>query len=477
MKKTAIVLCTLCFAFHVWGQSKTWMSPTDTKDIRKMVFEGDSVLRIVSSEGFGKFTPKYSSFKVGQINSTWVQCADLQNFSFTGFGASGNRLIAGVPPWGATSEDYLALSTDDGTSWTVVDTIPVNNHSPGFHFWINTTVRIFAYGGNIFAGIGGGLSGSLYLSTDSGMSWTEPDSGFLENINGFAAIGGTIFVGTDDGVFLSTDNGTSWSPANTGMTHQVMGLAVIGTSLFAGTPLAGVFLSTNNGASWSAVDTGLTNVHIYDLAAIGSTIFAGAFQFPGDSTGGVFVSTNNGANWNVADTGLTTHTINALIANGTNLYVGTNSGVYTSSDYGTRWIDISSGTPFGSIGALSLAVSDSFLLAGTSENGVWRYPLSQLKTDVKNGQGQIPSDFALKQNYPNPFNPKTVISYELPVSRFVNLEVYDVLGREIRMLVSERQSAGTHSVTFNAGGLSSGVYFYRLTAGSYGDTKKLILAK
>ena len=245
-------------------------------------------------------------------DAQWVQSKGLQNLSFTGFGSRGNRLIAGVPGWGGPSADCVFISTNEGASWTAIDTIPVNDHSPGIPLEVMTRVEIFAHGGNIFAGIGGGLSGSLYLSTDSGISWTEPDSGFLENINRFAMIGGTLFAGTDDGVFLSTNNGTSWSPANTGMTHQVMGLAVIGTNLFAGTPLAGVFLSTDNGTSWSAVDTGLTNVHIYDLAVIGSTIFAGAFQFANDSTGGVFASTNNGATWNISNTGLTTHSINVI---------------------------------------------------------------------------------------------------------------------------------------------------------------------
>lgn len=88
-----------------------------------------------------------------------------------------------------------------------------------------------------------------------------------------------------------------------------------------------------------------------------------------------------------------------------------------------------------------------------------------------------PLRFSLDQNFPNPFNPTTVISYQLPVNSMVTLKVYDVLGREVKTLVSERQAAGTHPVTFDAGNLPSGVYFCRLEVGTYSATKKLLLLK
>ena len=95
----------------------------------------------------------------------------------------------------------------------------------------------------------------------------------------------------------------------------------------------------------------------------------------------------------------------------------------------------------------------------------------------KNKNDLLPSNYSLSQNYPNPFNPTTVISYQLPTFSNVILKVYDVLGREVGTLVNERQIAGSHSATFNASRLSSGVYFYRLQAGSYNATKKLLLMK
>jgi hypothetical protein len=83
----------------------------------------------------------------------------------------------------------------------------------------------------------------------------------------------------------------------------------------------------------------------------------------------------------------------------------------------------------------------------------------------------------LAQNYPNPFNPATTITYELPIASQVTLSVYDVLGREVSVLVNGRKNAGVHEVKFDGVNLPSGVYFYRLQAGDFCQSKKLVLLK
>ena len=83
----------------------------------------------------------------------------------------------------------------------------------------------------------------------------------------------------------------------------------------------------------------------------------------------------------------------------------------------------------------------------------------------------------MNQNYPNPFNPSTTIKFELPQSAIVRLSVYDMLGREVSVLVNERRNAGVHEVKFDGSNLASGVYFYRLTAGDFVQSKKLVLVK
>jgi len=89
----------------------------------------------------------------------------------------------------------------------------------------------------------------------------------------------------------------------------------------------------------------------------------------------------------------------------------------------------------------------------------------------------IPEQFSLSQNFPNPFNPSTMINYQLPISSFVTLKVYDVLGKEIAELVNETKEAGNYSVKFDASKLSSGMYIYKLTSDKFTEVKKMILVK
>jgi hypothetical protein len=105
---------------------------------------------------------------------------------------------------------------------------------------------------------------------------------------------------------------------------------------------------------------------------------------------------------------------------------------------------------------------------------VWRFTVTA--TDVHDGN-PVPKEFALCQNHPNPFNPSTTIEYALPRGSYVVLKVFDMLGREVATAVDEREEAGYKSVHFDAGGLSSGVYFYRLQAGGFVQTKRLLLIR
>jgi hypothetical protein len=89
----------------------------------------------------------------------------------------------------------------------------------------------------------------------------------------------------------------------------------------------------------------------------------------------------------------------------------------------------------------------------------------------------LPDKFTLYQNYPNPFNPSTIIKYEIASESKVKLQVFDILGNEIKILVNENQKAGSYSVDFHAGNLASGIYFYRLTTENYTDAKPMVLIK
>ncbi|MBI3194568.1 MAG: T9SS type A sorting domain-containing protein, partial [Ignavibacteriae bacterium] len=135
------------------------------------------------------------------------------------------------------------------------------------------------------------------------------------------------------------------------------------------------------------------------------------------------------------------------------------------------------------------STSSFYRLVTTDIHGSRSIPSPQaslLITDVNEENAELPLNYELGQNYPNPFNPSTVIRYQLPVASWVMVKVYNVLGEEVVTLVDGIQEAGFKSVEFSAkGGLPSGVYVYRLTAGdpstgavqTFSDVKRLLLLK
>jgi photosystem II stability/assembly factor-like uncharacterized protein len=368
-------------------------------------------------------------------------------------------------------------------------------------------------GMNIFAGTTGGI----FLSTDNGKSWSGVYSGLTNSFtNALALSGSNLFAATSEGVFLSTNNGTNWTYANSGMPYydgySVLALAAIGANIFAAKPNCGVFLSTNNGASWTDVNSNLTNNLINCLLASGTNLFAGDYQ------GGIHLSTNSGTSWTDINTGLRGNQILTMAENGNTILVGSYSGgAFRTTDNGASWADINSGLSYSyTVNAFavsgkniftltgdgkvyyspnngtnwivvnpdwsepsfySLAVSDMYLFVGTDKKGIWRYPLSKVNTSVLFSSSKVPSKFILEQNYPNPFNPSTKISYVVPVLSNVKVVVYDRLGREVETLIDKEHQPGYYDIDFNADKLASGVYFYRIQAGTFVETKKMVLLK
>jgi uncharacterized delta-60 repeat protein len=134
--------------------------------------------------------------------------------------------------------------------------------------------------------------------------------------------------------------------------------------------------------------------------------------------------------------------------------------------------------------AVALQNDGKIVLAGDTKNLYTQHEFSLARilpqensVSVKAQPSSLPGKFELMQNYPNPFNPTTTISFSIPSKSFVSLKVYDLLGREAARLVDEVKDVGDYNVTFNAGKLASGVYFYRLQAGNYSEIKKLMLIK
>jgi hypothetical protein len=155
--------------------------------------------------------------------------------------------------------------------------------------------------------------------------------------------------------------------------------------------------------------------------------------------------------------------------------VGYNGIILRTTDGGTSWAAQSSGTTYNLFGVSFIdsyngtAVGDAGTILRTTTGGYTFVEEERIDN--------IPSDFYLSYNFPNPFNPSTKIRFSVPHTSIVVIEVFDILGNEIETLVNEEKQTGTYEITWYAEQVPSGVYFYRLQAGEFIETKKMLFLR
>ena len=357
--------------------------------------------------------------------------------------------------FGGTWNDGVFYSSNNGDDW-----IQRNN---GLGSLIVQSL-VTKSGGIVFAGAYG-----VFKSTNNGINWSQT-SLTNEYILSFAINSdGHIFASAYKSIFRSTDNGDNWVEVSNGFTNlDIRSLAINPNGhIFAGVNGDGVFRSTDNGDTWSKINNGLSSRSVRALAINSSgTMFCGAWKY-------VFRSTDNGDTW--IQTSLNGYFVSsiAIDSNGY-IYVGDRIyGAFYSIDNGENWYEINNGLTYNSIS--SLAISSDYIFSGIVYGGVFRRINSP--TSVDNTENLFPETFSLSQNYPNPFNPSTKIQYSVNSTQKVTLKVYDLLGREIATLLNEEKAAGNYEVVFDGSALPSGIYFYKLQAGNFIETKKMVLLK
>ncbi len=163
-----------------------------------------------------------------------------------------------------------------------------------------------------------------------------------------------------------------------------------------------------------------------------------------------------------------------------------NAGAYNKVIDANQWIAegslLKNNQVYGTVQFSSLPIGDSYgpvliCKLGDGSDILLHNLISPFITDVQEDDLKIPQEYSLEQNYPNPFNPTTTINYSIPDQTHVSLKVFDVLGRELEVLVNKEQPQGNYEVEFNASSLTSGVYFYKIEAGDFVDTKKMVLLR
>lgn len=328
--------------------------------------------------------------------------------------------------------------------------------------------------GNVFAA---NISNGLMKSTNGGQNWTNvPVSVFGSHSVESVACGknGFVYAGCiNGGVFRSTDYGSTF-PVNVINTLTIVTLAVDRFNpniIYAGAssgspPNYGFYRSTDAGLTFS------TNLNPFNIWGVAEKSNGHLYTITTSSPYPFHKSTNGGLNWAMQCT-LSSAKRGMCLDISEDFYVSGNGGVFKSTDDGMTFINFN----FTYTSNQIICFQNKILVAasGTSNGGVYIY--SDTLVSIKENQNKAPKKFTLYQNYPNPFNPETIIEYDLNITANVLLRIYDINGKFITLLVNEKQCAGNHRVKWNASNLPSGVYFYKLAAGSHSETGKMVLIK
>ena len=324
-------------------------------------------------------------------------------------------------------------------------------------------------------------------STDGGSSWVSATSGLTGS---GAWIGPLISHPSNLGIFYtarqqvfrsSTRTGNYWTPISSGTSGTIRELAISRSnpSVMYATSGSQIYKSTDAGITFTNVTTGLPSRTITSVYVHPDSSDAAVVSYSGFGAGKIYKTTNGASSWINISGNLPDSPVNDVLiyypgAATSIYYAAMDIGVFFTSNYGTSWVELADGLPNTVSMHLDYHQATNKLRIGTHGRGVWE---TDNPVGVINYNNEIPGNYSLEQNYPNPFNPVTTIKYSILNGGFVKVAVFDILGREIKTIVSEKQNPGTYTVQFDASQLTSGVYFYRLQTDSFTKTRKMIIVK
>jgi photosystem II stability/assembly factor-like uncharacterized protein len=348
-------------------------------------------------------------------------------------------------------------------------------------------------------------SGGIFKTTNGGVTWAKQNTAFT------GADGKPTFIYFFDSnnglvvgernpssweIYTTTNGGTQWdSVPQANIPPKIAGerlregfesTALHNTFWFCTAGSQGrVFKSTDRGLSWNAVVVGAGYTRVHTVAFQNESVgLVAAFTSNSETT----MRTSDGGNtWNPTGSPIypTPHIL-AYVPGTDSFYVVTGHdwtfghvGTAYTRNGGRDWTTVE----YRQMGPVTFISPNVGWTDGplSGVGTIFRWSGTVLPVEEENNFIQ-PERFSIEQNYPNPFNPSTTIQFQIPNSSFVNLKVYDVLGNEVATLVNEEKATGSYEIQFDSHSgevrnLSSGIYFYRLHAGSFIETKKMIFIK
>ena len=472
----------------------------------------------------GNATTGYITYKTNDGGTTWQKNTFPFGFTPKSIFSIGNKI------WLTGSSGGSAFSNDFGNTWELTSKLP-GSTLYALQFVSDKVAYAGGYGGMVMKTEDAGLTWSANYVPGNILNPTINDICFVNENVGFLSRKNRLISKTVDGGnnWITVLPDTSWNKTTLygiAFANENFGIAV-GKY---GTGISALYKTTNGGNNWekqigtfdeqlgdvflsdenNGVVVGRNKLISYTTDGGNTWVKATLNGLPDPSAsinfneikllndgfglacGDLLMKTEDGGKvWSYVDIpDLPKEIQSCALVDRQTWYITGSKFVFKTTDAGANWTDISDTTYISKNANLNSIAIDAngypWIAGATSQI----YTLAPL-TDIKSKEHKIISNFKLEQNYPNPFNPTTVIKYEIQnvktqniASQQVQLKIYDILGNEITTLVNEKKQPGNYKVVFNASnlttsrhGLSTGVYYYKLTVGNFSKTKMMVLLK
>jgi photosystem II stability/assembly factor-like uncharacterized protein len=386
--------------------------------------------------------------------------------------------------YGDNQGPRLYRSSDKGASWTELSSSisTVISHS---------IAHMYSFQDSLYSV----YFGNVYRVTENGAKWSLKSSVTVTGgvLIGLTSYGNTLYAYSNrKSIFKSEDHGKTWTEIiiNDARNLMMIDFAVVGNRYVAIMAGLGALVSEDGGLNWAEkhpTGTGNSSVFAHNNTIFGLTFGSGLYRLDSGSSAWVLSSTgmpNNGSftiGKSMTASGATLFYIYSDLFSG-------QSAVFSSVDNGLNWsaVNVTGLPPVSGAATLELmSWIDNTLFCYASyldpaKIGTFATPVT-VSTAIADAPNTAAS-FFLSQNYPNPFNPSTMISFQLSVDSEVQVAIYSTTGQEVRSLMNGRMSRGNHSVVWDARDdrgqqVASGIYFYKLVAGGFQSTRRMVLVR
>jgi len=374
----------------------------------------------------------------------------------------------------AGSNGKLLKTTNSGNNWITSATF--SNWDLGHFKFVNENTGYLAADSLIW-------KGKLYKTIDAGNSWSS-----VFNISNYY-ITSEFFIDPENGylsanrynrdtskIFKTTNGGSEWQEVYNLSSTGMKGLCFINsTTGFCSADNGSIYKTTDNGFSWAQDVSTHANSFYFTSPQTGYAV---------GINGSAYKTTNSGDNWSILNTGVSAAyymTKLYFTNNNTGFAIGNTvnspivSVIIRTTDGGNMWTILDS-NHFGGLYGITFSNSSLGYIVGS--NGTILHTTNGGLTFSGETEEVLPQFFQLYQNYPNPFNPVTHLRFGISNLGFVSLKVYNVIGKEIAVLVNEKKNPGSYEVEFDGSDLSSGIYFYSFYIdGKIMQTRKMLIVK